>query len=414
LRLLFDIAFGHLRTRKRQTIVSTLGVAMGVGFSMAMGALLEGSQRDFIGRIVDYLPHVVIKDEFREPQTQPVYQAYPGALVSIRGVKPQEELRGIKDPMRKLEALDAIPSLRAAPSMRAQVFFRYGGKSVPAAVMGIDPDRERLASRLEKDIFEGSLQALRGAPNGLLMGVGLAKKLGVSVGGTLTAVSTSGAVMKMKVVGMYRTGIVSLDNYETYALIKKAQILEAKPNVVNQIRMRIDEATGAVETARELEARWGYKAESWQEANEGFLSFFVVRNVIMYVTVAAILIVASFGIFNVVSTVVYEKTRDIAILKSMGFSAHDIRVIFLIEGLAVGIVGTLIGWALGVGLVQALRQVKFKMQMVTDVQGFILSLTWMHFAVAGSVAILSAVMAAWLPARKASKVNPVEIIRGAA
>jgi lipoprotein-releasing system permease protein len=112
--------------------------------------------------------------------------------------------------------------------------------------------------------------------------------------------------------------------------------------------------------------------------------------------------------------VVYEKTRDIAILKSMGFSAKDIRVIFLIEGLSVGVIGTLIGWALGIGLVQALRQVKFKMQMVTEVQGFILSLTWMHFAVAGSVAVLSAVLAAWLPARKASKVNPVEIIRGAA
>jgi len=413
-KLIFDIALSHIRARRRQTLVSTAGVMMGVGFSIAIAALLEGSQRDFLTRIVDYLPHVVVKDEYREPPVQPSRLANPLAAVFVRGIRPHDEERGLKDPMAKVRALEDIPGARVAPALRTQIFLRYGGKDVAVAAMGVEPQRERLTSRLELDMTAGSLMALETGANGIIIGVGLARKLGVEMNGILTAVSAAGVSMKMKVVGMYRTGIVTLDESEIYMLLKKAQILAARPNVVSQIRLRLDEPTAAVEVAQAIEARWGYKTESWQEANEGFLSFFTVRNFVMYATVSAILIVASFGIFNIVSTVVFEKTRDIAILKSMGFDPGDIRAVFLVEGLVVGIIGTLLGWGLGWALCQGLAQVRFEIKLVTEVQGFLLYYSWVHYAVAGLVAAVSATLASWLPARKAARVNPVEIIRGAA
>jgi lipoprotein-releasing system permease protein len=414
-KLLLHIALGHLLARKRQTLVSMMGVAMGVGFTIAMSSLMEGSQRDFISRIVDNMPHVTLKDEFRTNPAQPVDLLFPSGAIELKGVKPKDEIRGIKAPWNKVAALEAMPGVTVAPTLSAQIFLSFSGKDVAINLLGIDIERERKASRIEDDVTtEGGLNLLEGAANGILIGSGLASKLGVNLHDTLTATSAAGVVMKMKVVGLFHTGIISADNGQAYALLKKAQILANRPNVINQLRLKLTDPMQAIDVASQLENRWGYKAESWQESNEGLLGAFVIRNTVMYITVSAILIVASFGIFNVVSTVVFEKTRDIAILRSMGFEPADIRGIFLLEGFLVGLLGAFLGWALGFGLCQILGLVRFNIKMMTEVQGFILHSTWIHYTMSGGVAAASATLAAWLPARKASHLKPVDIIRGAA
>jgi lipoprotein-releasing system permease protein len=184
--------------------------------------------------------------------------------------------------------------------------------------------------------------------------------------------------------------------------------------VVNQLRLRIVDVTQAQEVARHIEARFGYRAEPWQEANANMLGIFVIQNAVMYSTVGAILIVACFGIFNVVSTVVYEKTRDIAILKSMGFAERDIRRIFVLQGFLVGVVGVACGWLLGFAIVEAMATLRFDIEGFVRTQGFILYRSPMHYALSGGFALGAAVFAAWLPARRAARVNPVDIVRGAA
>ena len=123
---------------------------------------------------------------------------------------------------------------------------------------------------------------------------------------------------------------------------------------------RLDDPAAAREVAARAEAALGYKAVSWQEANEALMSVIVIRNVIMYTVVAAILLVAGFGIFNIISTITHEKARDIAILKSLGFRERDMRRLFLIEGLAIGMVGSLLGWLVGLGLCSALASLTFE------------------------------------------------------
>ena len=205
-----------------------------------------------------------------------------------------------------------------------------------------------------------------------------------------------------------------IDNFESYALLKKAQILQDRPNVINQIRIRLNDVNQARSIASSIEARLDYRTESWEETYENILGIFVIQNAIMYSTVSAILIVAAFGIFNIISTVIHEKTRDIGILKSIGFEERDIRRIFLIEGLLVGLVGTLLGWALGYGLTRLLGTIRFHIEGFVTATGFILHYSITHYLIAGGFALLSATFAAWLPARKAARLNPVDIIRGAA
>lgn len=412
--LSLDIALSHLVNRRRQSAVSLLGVAMGVAFFIGIASMMQGFQKDFVARVIDVQPHIVIKDEYRDPPPQPAESIYSGGAVELRGLKPRDEVRGIRNAREILASLAGRPGIHVAPTLSGQVLLRYGSKDVSVGITGIEPASERQVTRLEKDMIAGSLDGLYTAANGIILGEGVAGKAGVGLNDTVSVISPEGVVMKMKVVGIFSSGITTVDYFDTYSLLKKAQVLQDRPNVINRLRIRLDDVTLAADTARQLESQFGYRSESWEESSRNVLGIFVIQNGIMYSTVGAILIVACFGIFNVISTVVYEKTRDIAILKSMGFLEADIRRIFLLEGLIVGLIGTVLGWALGFGIVEFLASLEFKMEGFVRTQGFILYRTPLHYLMSGCFAIASAMLAAWLPARRAARLNPVDIVRGSA
>lgn len=408
------IALRHLSHRRRQTVTSLVGVALGVAFFIAIAAMMQGFQHDFIDKVINVSPHVTMKDEFRAPRRQAVERAFPEAAIALHGLKPRDEVRGIRGSRAILAALADLPGARVAPTLSGQVLLHFGGKDLAVTLTGIVPEKERYVTKLESYLLDGSLDELYTTTNGILLGEGVAQKLAVSPGDLVTAVSPVGVVMKMKVTGIFRSGITNMDNIETYVLLKKAQILQDRANIVNRIRLRLDDVDAAVEVARRLENRFGYRTESWQEQSSNVLGIFVIQNVIIYSTVSAILIVACFGIFNVISTVVFEKTRDIGILKSMGFRDEAIRRIFMLEGALVGLAGVLLGWSIGYGLVEFMAGLKFPMEGFIKSQGFILYRTPLHYLISGGMGLSSAVFAAWLPARRASRLNPVDIVRGAA
>jgi lipoprotein-releasing system permease protein len=176
----------------------------------------------------------------------------------------------------------------------------------------------------------------------------------------------------------------------------------------------MDDSGEAPEAAHRIEAAFGYKAQSWQEASSDIMTLLKVRNAIMYSVVSAILIVASFGIYNVISTVVLEKTRDIAILKSMGFHARDIRRIFVIEGAIVGTIGAIVGTGLGLLMMYGISFVKFKSPFYSEETYIPISWGWGQMVIGAAFAMTSALVAAYLPARKGGRVHPVDILRGAA
>lgn len=415
--LALAIALGHLRRRKRQTVVSLLGVALGVGFFIAIAAMMRGFQTYFVAQVIDVAPHVVMKDEFREPELQPAMLAFADGAVAVRGVRPRETLRGIKQAGAKLAAIEAMPGIAAAPMLRGPALFRYGARDVPVSLAGIEPERERRVTNIEKDIRGGRLEDLRASANAVILGQGVAQRLGAAVGDTVTAVSRTGAVQSFRVVGLIATGVTSIDNNDAYVLLRIAQVLLDRPNVVNMLRLRLDNVREAEAVARRLEAVFGYRTESWEEANRNILALFVIQNAIMYSVVGAILLVAAFGIYTIISTVVHEKARDIAILKSLGFRAGDIQRIFLLEGAIVGAAGGIAGWAVGYGLIELLAQVRFEAAgggelRITD--GFILAREAWPYAAGAAFALAASTIAAFIPARRAARLNPVEIVRGAA
>lgn len=412
--LITDIALTHLRGRPRQTFVAIVGIATGVGFSVGMAALMQGSQEDFVNTLIDASPHIVVKDEFRTPPQQPAMRLYPGGAISLRGLKPKDELRGIRNAKARLAEIERLPGLTAAPILRGQVVMRFGGKDIAASLIGIDVERERHVSSIEEDMRSGSLDALYRVANGAVLGSGLAERLGVRMGDTLNVSSPAGIILKMKMVGLFHTGVVGIDNAEAYALLKKVQVLQNRSNVINQIRIQLPDARKARAVAAKIEALVGYRSESWEEANEGFLEILVIRNIIMYTVVGAILMVAGFGIFNVISTMTHEKTRDIAILKSLGLRESDIRGIFLFESLFLGLIGCVLGCLLGAGLTAAMGSVEVDVRSLTEIKKLPVIYSVWHYGIAVGLALASAGFAGWLPARRAAKLYPVDIVRGAA
>jgi len=406
MRLILDLARGMLARRRRQTLVSVSGVALGVAFFIAIAALMRGFQTYFVSQIIDVSPHITIKDETRRPAAQAAEMALPDGAVAVHGVKPRDRIRGIRAAGDKLAMLEAMEGVAAAPVLQGQALLRYGSRDVSAAITGIDPTRHRRVSNIEKDMVAGSLEELRATANGIVIGEGLATRLGVQPGDTITAVSPAGVALSMKVVGLFRTGVQALDQQNGYALLKVSQVLQDRPNVVNQILIRLADVTRAEPLARQIEARFGERAESWEEQNQNILTVFVIQNAIMYSVTGAILLVAAFGIYNIISTVVFEKTRDIAILKSLGFTEGDIQRLFLVQGMVAGLLGAV--------MIEALGQVRFGLETPAGNDRFILARDWRVYVAASLFAILAAGIAAVIPARRASRLDPVQVVRGAA
>ena len=258
---------------------------------------------------------------------------------------------------------------------------------------------------------QGTLSSLYRTTNAIIIGDRMAERLGARIGANITVQGERGR-LGAQVVGIFHTGVRSIDENAVYVLVKTAQILAAQTGLVNEIRVRLADPMSGLEVARRIEAETGYKSVSWQEANEDLLSTFVISNVIMYTVVGAILLVASFGTYNIISTITHEKARDIAILKSLGFRAATVRHIFVLEALLIGVLGAGLGWILGYVLCLGLGSVEFRNPFM-DSNYLPLAYSPLHYAIAAGVALTSSLAAGYVPARKAARLHPVEIIRGA-
>jgi len=410
MNLTLDIAWTHVRARVRQTGFAVAGVATGVGFSIMMAALMQGSQDDFTNRLVNTLPHITVSDERRSPPPQPAETLYPAA--KIYGLTPEARRRGIKNPLATMAALEAWIPGGVAPSVKVQGIIRYANHDVATTITGIDPRREAQVSDLPKQMRGATLNALYRATNAIVVGDRLAEKIGARIGSNITVQTSEGVRINAQVVGFFHSGVRQVDESTAYVLTKTGQILSQQTGLINELRLRLRDPMASREVAARIENETGYKSVSWQEAHEDLISTFLIRNIIMYTVVGAILLVASFGTYNIISTITHEKARDIAIMKSLGLSEFTVRTIFVIEAMIIGIAGALLGFLLGYLMCLALGEVRIKSPFM-DSDRLPLAYSYVHYLLAGMVALVSSVAAGYQPARKAARLHPVEIIRGA-
>ena len=246
LGLLVHIAAKHLIVRRRQTLVAVSGVAVGVGFFLAVSALMVGSQADFIKTLIDAAPHIIVSDELRSPPAQPGVRDFgPGGrngAVELHGYKVRNEVRGIKDWQQVLRAVDAIPGAIGSPSLSGAVTLRLGGREEPLGIVGIDPAIEAKVSTIADKLQAGHLVDLERVQGGVIVGAELAERLGIGMGDIVSATSAGGVTRSLRIVGLIKKGQTALGSSTGYLLLREAQSLLGRPFIINRIGVKLADA----------------------------------------------------------------------------------------------------------------------------------------------------------------------------
>jgi lipoprotein-releasing system permease protein len=411
MNLSLDIAWTHVTARVRQTMVGMAGVAMGVGFTIMMAGLMQGSQIDFLRQLVDTMPHITVQDERRAPPEQPADREY--GAVQMSNVANVNSRPGIRYPESVMASLRSWIPGDVTPSVRATAIIDHGGGRIGITLVGIDPRQEVHVSKLPSQMREGQISDLTRAPNGIIIGQALAEKLAVKTGNTVSLIGGQGTQVTATVVGIFRSGLKRVDEGQIYSLISFAQIMMGQSGIINELRLRLNDPLTAQRVAAQVEAQTGYKSVSWEEANSDLLSSFSVRDFIVLTVMGAMLLTSSFATYNIISTITHEKRQDIAIMKSLGMREYAVRNIFIVEAAIIGVVGIIFGWLLGYALCYSWSKITIYNTMTGTTVPLSIYYSPMQYIVVGGISLLCCTGAAFFPARKATRVHPVEIIRGA-
>lgn len=415
LKVLLLIARRHLFHNLFRTGVSVSGVAIGVTFMVMLSALMTGFETKFVRETIESSPHVTIYDEYRGQTDE--FAAWAsrqmGGVARVDSARPRETVRRIKKPLEILKALRALPEIAAcAPNVTGTAIMNFGTRERGMNLVGIVPEDQEAVSSLDKYIQDARIYDLYASGGALLLGYGVAEKLGAKKGDTVSIKLRNGDSRALRVIGVFRTGITTIDYARGYTLLSVAQQLLGLGRDVNQIVVRLHDYSSARAAASKIEHLVRYRTESWQEANENFLSIFVIQQIITYLVTGGIMIVAAFGILNVLIMLVMEKLPEIAMLKSMGFTAFDITLVFLLEGLAIGVLGVLVGCVLGYYLTEFVGSLPIKQTGLVESEHLVMNNVPRLYIVAGAAALACTVLASVLPALRAGRLDPVVTLRG--
>lgn len=414
LQLAASIALTHMRSRLKQTIVATIGVTIGITVFVFMVSFITGSNEYIRAIAFDQSPHLRLYNEV---------QATPGTILDnvststinvVEHVRPKDVLSSLKDGKHVVQTLEQDPRISAiSGSIHTQVFYRLGSSTINGIMNGIEFDAENSLFNLQSKLVDGSFKELSTLPNSMVMGVGLAKKLNVKTGDRLALTTENGNSFYVTVVGTFKTGVTDIDKQQSYASLNTVQRFLGVPAAyITDIRIKLHDMELAPPLALELEQKYNYQGSDWKQDNAAILQGDVLRSMIVYGVAVTILLVAGFGIFNILTMMIYEKMKDIAILKAMGFSDADIRWIFLIQALIIGITGALLGLVFGFLCSWGVSKMPYKSDVMITLDHLPVSFDMMYYIAGFSFGIITTTLAGYLPSRKASRVDPITILRG--
>ena len=409
------IARRHLLHNTFRTAISVAGVAVGVMFMIMLSALMTGFETKFVGETVESSPHITIFDEQRQvpDEFSQWLSVKSGGITTVDSARPRDRRRRIKKPGEIVTMLRGMPEVEAAAlNVVGTAIVSYGSRERGVNLMGIEPAEQEAVNEIDTYLQGGRVFDLHSSGGAMLLGSGIAELLGVTRGDTVNIKLRDGETRALKVVGIFKTGVTTIDYSRAYTLISVAQQLLGMGRDINQIVVRLRDYETARESAEHIESMIQYRTESWQESNANFLSIFVIQQTITYLVTGGIMIVAAFGILNVLIMLVMEKLPEIAMLKSMGFSGRDVTMIFMMEGVVIGSIGVLTGCVFGYWLTVFIGSLPIPMRGLIESEHLVMNNALYLYWRAGIAALIVTLLASVLPAMRAGRMDPVETLRG--
>jgi lipoprotein-releasing system permease protein len=411
-----ELAFGLLTARLKQTIVAAVGVTFGIAMFVTLLSFMTGLNKLLDGLFINRTPHIRLYNELKASEDQPLNRMHRGDTsgIFIHSLRPKNMGQ---------EILNSIPIIKAlrqderiidvSPKVSTQVFFNAGAIDLAGVINGVNIKVENKLFMFGDYVTEGDMDNLENIPNTIFLGKGLAGKLMAENGDVIQVTTAKGEIASLKVVGIFQFGLADLDNSQSFTSLQTAQSLLQQPaSYITDIQVKLKDVNTAPALAKEFKEIFGTDALDIQTANSQFETGSTVRTTISYAVGITLLIVAGFGIYNILNMIIYEKMDSIAILKATGFAGRDVRTIFLLISMVIGVSGGILGLGMGFGLSAIISEIPFETPSLPTVKTYPINFAPVFYLIALSFALVTTFLAGLLPALKASKIDPVIIIRG--
>ena len=414
-KLILNIATHLLRARLKQTVVAAVGVTFGIAMFITLVSFMNGMNDLLDGLMLNRTPHVRLYNEIKPSEEQPILisEKYKNSTNFISSVKPKDRGKAIYNSqaiIRNLKQDQRI--IDVAPKITEPVFFNSGTIQLSGMIYGIDVAAEEKLFQLTDYIIEGKVSDLN-QNNSIIIGKGLADKMLLATGDIIKITSARGNLASLKIVGITQIGIADIDDKMSYTSLTKAQKLVGEPkNYVTDIQVKLYDITQAPALAKEFKSKFDLDTIDYQTTNSQFETGSTFRSIISYAVGIVLLIVAGFGIYNILNMMIFEKMDSIAILKATGFSGSDVKWIFISLSLIIGITGGVFGLIFGYIFSSIIDVLPFNTAALPTVKTYPINYNPLFYVIGIVFALFTTTIAGLFPALKASKVDPVEIIRG--
>lgn len=402
--------------RWKQTLVAAIGVTFGITMFIALLGFMNGLNDLLDGLILNRTAHVRLFNEIRINENQPVDKAseYKKGHNFIHSVKPSTSRKEIYNGQAILNAVRKDERVSgAAPRVVAQVFFQAGTSEITGVINGIETDIESRLFHFEDYVTQGSPKDISIVSNSIILGKALADVLMANVDDVITVTTPQGERFALKVVGYFESGLQELDKVQSYASLSTTQkILGKGTNYITDIQIKLKDIESAPAVAKEYNKLFETDAEDIQTVNAQFETGSSVRSLISYAVGITLLIVAGFGIYNILNMMIYEKMDSIAILKATGFSGSDVNLIFILIALSIGVSGGLLGLLFGFLVSLGIDSIPFRTAALPSVETYPVNYNLVYYVIGLSFSLVTTYLAGLFPANKAGRIDPVIIIRG--
>jgi lipoprotein-releasing system permease protein len=405
------IALRFLAHRKRAFVLSLAGVVFGVAIFICTQAQTQGFAQHFINSTLGSNGSLVLRAKFQERAT-----GLP--------VPPRTSARNPQGTQRRL--VEGIPNAReimrvsrqfsnvaaASPVLRGTLSARSGFENATVDLYGIDAPLHLQTTNLREQIIDGTFENFRDNGTSVIVGSRLAEILNIAAGDSIQLLSPSGDYWRFTVAALARSGVGAIDQSRIYSHAKVAQTLLRKPFPASMIIYKLRDPERAPALAEHFEMLFQHDSQSWQEREAANLQLFMMLRMSAAITVSLIILLAGFGIFNVLTMSVLSKVKEIAILRSMGYRKGDISAIFLWQGAMIAAVGSVVGCGVGALLTWAVSHIPIRVRGLIVADHFLVTWDWRHYASATVLAIIAVAIASYVPARRAAHLPPVATLRG--
>lgn len=405
------IALRFLGHRKRAFILSLSGVVFGVAIFICTQAQTQGFAKNFIDSTLGSNGALVLRSRF-EPRAAGL-MVPPKSSVRSGTVPRRHYLSGItnaREIMRISRQFDDVAA--CSPVLRGTLSARAGFENATVDLFGIEPAFHLQTTNLAQQVVDGSFGDFRNNPNSVVLGSRLATALEVSAGDAIQLLSPGGEYRRFTVAAIARSGVGVVDAGRVYSHMRVAQTLLRKPFPASMIVYKLRDPDRAPALAHAFETLFQHESQSWQDREEGNLQLFLTLRISAAITVSLIILLAGFGIFNVLTMSVLSKIKEIAILRSMGYRASDISAIFLWQGAMIAVAGSLAGCIMGALFTWGVSNIPIRVRGLIYANHFLVTWDWRHYFWATVLAIIAVFIASYVPARRAALLAPVATLRG--